>query len=57
MGWSTFSICFELTRDSRPYLQGEIVSPISFLRGSFGHKVSELLSSAVKFPHGDLVHQ
>jgi hypothetical protein len=28
-GWSFFSICFKLTRGSRPYLQGEIVSPIS----------------------------
>jgi hypothetical protein len=32
----------------------EIFSPISFPWGSFGHEVSELLSSTVKVPHGDL---
>jgi hypothetical protein len=32
----------------------EIVSPISFSWRSFGHKVSELLSSIVKDPHGYL---
>jgi hypothetical protein len=36
---SIFSICFKLTRGSRPYLQGEIVSPISFPWGSFGQDV------------------
>jgi hypothetical protein len=59
--WSIFSICFELTRSSRLYLQGEIVSSASFSWGPFGHKVSELLSSIVKVSqeiwvaHGDLV--
>jgi hypothetical protein len=53
-GESIFSICFELTRGNRPYLQGEIVSSISFPCGSFAHKVSELLPSRVKAPHEDL---
>jgi hypothetical protein len=53
--WSIFSTCFELTREGRPYLQGEIVFPISFPWGLFGHKVSELLSSIVNVPPGDLV--
>jgi hypothetical protein len=35
-------------------LQGEIISPISFPWGSFGHKVFELLSSIVKVSHGNL---
>jgi hypothetical protein len=34
----------------------EIVSPTSFLWGSFGHKVSESLSSTIKVAHGALVH-
>jgi hypothetical protein len=37
---------FELTRGSRPYLQGEIVSPTSFPWGSFGHKVSDRLAQS-----------
>jgi hypothetical protein len=49
-----FQYLFKLTRGSRPYLQREIVSPISFPWGSFGHKASELLSSIVKVSHGDL---
>jgi hypothetical protein len=52
--FSSFWICFELTRDNRSYLQGEIVSPTSFPWGSFEHKVSELLSITIKVPHGDL---
>jgi hypothetical protein len=58
---SIFSICFKLTRDSRPYLQREIVSPIFSPWGSFGHKVSELLPNTVKVLHeiwvarGDLI--
>jgi hypothetical protein len=54
-GWqSIFSICFELKRGSWPYLQGEIVSPISFPWDSFGHKVSEWLSITIMASHGDL---
>jgi hypothetical protein len=50
-----FWVCFELTRGSRSYLQKEIVSPTSFPWSSCGHKVSELLSSTIKVPHGDCV--
>jgi hypothetical protein len=49
-----FWMCFKLTRGNRPYLQGEIVFPIFFPWCSFGHKVSELLSSIIKVPHGAL---
>jgi hypothetical protein len=53
-GQFIFSICFELTRGSRSYLYREIISPISFSWGSFGHKGSELLSSIAKVPPVDL---
>jgi hypothetical protein len=50
-----FRMCFELTRGSRPCLQWEIFSPISFPWGSLGHKVSKLLSSIIKV-HGDFIY-
>jgi hypothetical protein len=47
-------MCFELSRGSGPYLQGEFAFPVSFPWDSFGHKVSELLFLTIKVCHGDL---
>jgi hypothetical protein len=48
-GWSSlfFLICFKPASNSRSYLQGEIVSPISLLWDSC--KVSKLLSTHSRF--------
>jgi hypothetical protein len=49
-GQSIFSICL-----GQQYLpQAEILSLVYFPWDSFGHTISELLSSTIKVSHGDL---
>jgi hypothetical protein len=49
-GWLVSASSLQGAAD--PTYKGKL-SPISFPWGSFGHKLSELLSVTIKFPHGD----